>query len=477
MNIKFGLDFGTTNSSIAVSQDGKNSEIIKVDYSALDPRVVRSMLYFNRRELVIDSKVAKSRLASNVFKESELSYKGDYLYLIGQEAVGKYLNDNRNRTPGIRRIIFTNRWRSPSTGKIANSFAELPNDAMRENYEEVDYGTGRLIQALKSSLKTFYKGTRIFGKFFTVEELVGTFVQQLKLETERQIGQEIEEITVGRPVHFSEDIEVDQRAQNRLAVAMKSAGFKKLKFQFEPVAAAKQFLSGSDKKQTIMVFDFGGGTLDTAIVRFGEKTEVLATDGVYIGGDLLNADIMQSKLWNYFGAKAKWGEHQMQMPTHIYEALNSWYSIPNLNNPDTMNLLDRAGYKNSDPKALERLIYLIKMNVGFEVYEAIETAKKALSDSREAKISYHDGPIDLEMNITRAEFESIIQPRVEEVEKVVWHTLEKANLEPGQIDKVIRTGGSSLIPVFEAMLVKIFGKEKITLFETFTSIAAGLALE
>jgi hypothetical chaperone protein len=63
-----------------------------------------------------------------------------------------------------------------------------------------------------------------------------------------------------------------------------------------------------------------------------------------------------------------------------------------------------------------------------------------------------------------------------EIRGVVWRTLKAANIEPEQIDIVVRTGGSSLIPVFEEMLVEIFGREKIQQFETFTSIAAGLAL-
>lgn len=474
MTTKYGLDFGTTNSSIAVSHDGKKSTVVKVDYSALDPRVVRSMLYFDRLEIVFDPKTPKTRLATQTFYENEVSYKGKQSYQIGQEAVDKYLTENKNRKPGIIRTFYTGRFINTGTA----SEDQPKPDLVAEYYEETDYGTGRLLQALKSSLKTLYKGTTIFGQYYKVEDMIGIFVKELKKEAEKLVGEEIEEITVGRPVHFSEVPEIDQRAQDRLAVGMKAAGFKKLKFQFEPVAAAKQFVSGSKgKKEVVLVFDFGGGTLDTALIETGNGFKVLATDGVYIGGDLLNADIMQAKLWNYFGASSSWGDQRLPMPLHIYEALNSWYSIPNLNNPDTMELLRKVSYKNSYPQALERLIYLIKTNVGFEVYEAIEKAKKQLSGSLESQIVYKDGPLDLDLRLTRSEFEEVIQSRVEAIEKVVLRTLEKAGMEPEQVDKVVRTGGSSLIPVFENMLIRIFGKEKITLFETFTSIAAGLALE
>lgn len=111
-----------------------------------------------------------------------------------------------------------------------------------------------------------------------------------------------------------------------------------------------------------------------------------------------------------------------------------------------------------------------------DLYEAIEKAKKELSFAREAMIVFQDGPIDIREKINRVEFESIIFERVEEVRSVVLRTLKSAKLEPPEIDVVVRTGGSSLIPVFENMLVDIFGKDKIQQFETFTSIAAGLAL-
>lgn len=477
--MKYGLDFGTTNSSISVAKNGQ-VKVVAIDPVAPDPRVLRSVLYFLRREIVYDPKISPERLMVNVFKVGEISYKGESLYLIGQEAVNKYILDNKNRTSGIKRTFYTGRFID-----VGSASSDQPRpDPVAEYYEEIDFGTGRLLQALKSSLRTAYKGTTIFGKFYSVEELISLFLKEIKEMAEYNLGKTIDEVVAGRPVKFSEIDSIDKRAQDRLEEAYKLAGFKKVTFEFEPVAAARQFVSQNTKQgELVFVFDFGGGTLDTAVVRSSQATsgvacsDVLATDGVYIGGDLLNADIMQHKLWNYFGASATWGEQNLPMPLHIFEALNSWYSIPSLNNPETMQLLERVNYKNSNPQALGRLIYLIKTNVGFEIYEAIEQAKKKLSERTEAEIIYHDGPIGLNMGITREEFESIIAPRVEEIKQVVLKTLEKAKIEPSQVDKVVRTGGSSLIPVFERMLEDIFGKEKITLFETFTSIASGLALE
>lgn len=110
------------------------------------------------------------------------------------------------------------------------------------------------------------------------------------------------------------------------------------------------------------------------------------------------------------------------------------------------------------------------------MHEAIEKAKKDLTYKGKSIIEFIDGPIDIKMEMTKEEFESIIQPRVDEIRKTVIRTLESAHLEPEQIDVVVRTDGSSLIPVFEQMLADIFGSSRVTEFDPFTSVAAGLAL-
>ncbi len=496
MKYKFGLDFGTTNSSLSIF-DGEKFWVVDIDKMAVDPRVVRSMLFFVRREMGIKKNVPKMRLMANVFKQGDIEWYGEQEFKVGAEAVRAYLADNTNRRPGVKRTFFTGRY------VRARDTPEAKSDLIAEVYEEYDYGTGRLLQALKSALRTSYLGTNIFGKFYSIEELIGIFVGQLKQMAERELGSDIEEITVGRPVYFSPLKALDEKAQNRLEEGIKKAGFKKVDFQFEPVGAAKSYLfagpassvsrrassvallpaatrqehsqehSSESPVQITLVFDFGGGTLDTALLK-GDK--VLATDGVYIGGDLLNADIMENKLWSYFGFNNRWGDHNLEMPRHIYQGLNSWHSIPNLNNPETRNLLETLKYRNTHVASLERLIYLIRMNLGFEIYEAIEKAKKELSIHDEAYIKFQHGPIDLYQKITRDEFEAIIQPRVNEVEDIVKRTLESAGVRASEVDIVVRTGGSSLIPVFETMLKDLFGDEKIVEYDTFTSIAAGLAL-
>ena len=472
----YGLDFGTTNSSISIFHDN-DSHLLPVDENDGNRSVLRSALYFYPRKLIISNKVNKEQLVSHTFYANQISYEGDVKTLIGTSAVKAYLGDNKSRHHGIKRKIYT--------GKVHNMILFITPSGKQvtgdvpDYYEEIDYGTGRLFHALKTALKSeLYKGSTIFGTAYALEELIGILVGQIKAKADQLNVSETDTVVCGRPVYFSIDPAKDKAAQDRLEISLRKAGFNNIKFEYEPVAAAKYYLHRHPAPdQKILVFDFGGGTFDTTIMESNNNFKVLATDGVYIGGDLLNSDIFYHKLGKYFGTEVTYGEKGVSLPGHIITALRSWYGIPNLNNPNDIGFLTGdVIYKNSDLPAIERLLYMIQKNLGFEIYEAIEVAKKKLTKDSSAMIEFKDGPIDINLEITREEFENIIEPRVETVRNCVLRTITKANLKLSDIDVVVRTGGSSLIPVFENMLYDLFGKDKVTEFDPFTSVAAGLAI-
>ena len=484
----YGLDFGTTNTSLSTLVDGE-AVLLPIDPVAEDLGVARSALYFYPRKLMISNKVTPEQLVSQTFMADQVWYEGEEKIITGSLAVSTYLNDNRSRHEGVKRKIYTGKYNNvilytTPSGKVVTG--DIP-----DYYEEIDFGTGRLFHALKTALKSpHFKGARVFGQEYTLEEMIGIFVNNLKKAADTFVGEEKKSVVCGRPVSFSTDPVADKKAQDRLEKAILAAGFDEVKFQFEPVAAAKYYLSRFPSKgKKVLVFDFGGGTFDTTIMEVNdqkleksktqnEEYKVLATDGVYVGGVLLNSDIFYHKLGKFFGTEVRFGEMQMRMPGHIISGLRSWFGIPNLNNPDDIGFLTgNVKYKNMDPEAILRLLYLIQKNLGFEMYEAIEVAKKQLTHNEETTIVFKDGLIDIEEKITREEFEEMIEPRIIAVRETILRTLKSAGLTTADIDIVVRTGGSSLVPVFEQMLVEMFGKEKVTEFDPFTSVAAGLALE
>ena len=472
----YGLDFGTTNSSLSTLVNGE-SVLLPIDSRADNNGVARSALYFYPRKLVISNKVNKEQYESHTFMHDQVWYEGEENVCTGGLAVSNYLNDNKLRHKGILRKIYTGEYKTvllymTPSGKAI--YGEVPN-----YYEELDFGTGRLFHALKTALKApYYKGARVFGKEYSLEEMIGIFVSNIKKTADEFSGGEKRSVVCGRPVSFSVDPVADKVAQDRLEKAIRSAGFDDVKFEYEPVAAAKYYLSRyPSESKKVLVFDFGGGTFDTTIMENNNGFKILATDGVYIGGDLLNSDIFYHKLGKYFGAGVKFGEMQLNMPGHIINGLRSWFGIPNLNNPNDISFLTgNVMYKNTDPDAIQRLLQLIQKNQGFELYEAIEIAKKELTKNNSSRIVYKDDLIDIDMEITRDEFEKIIKPRIDTVRKTVLRTLDNAHVSAKEIDVVVRTGGSSLIPTVENMLVDIFGQDKVVEFDPFTSVAAGLAL-
>lgn len=102
----YGLDFGTTNSSVSVFKDGR-SVLLPIDVDAISEEVLRSALYFYPKKLIISNKVTKEQLESHTFYANQISYEGDTKTLIGENAVRAYLDDNKSRHPGIKRKIYT----------------------------------------------------------------------------------------------------------------------------------------------------------------------------------------------------------------------------------------------------------------------------------------------------------------------------------------------------------------------------------
>src|SRR5207253_1241773 len=140
-----------------------------------------------------------------------------------------------------------------------------------ERYLAVDE-KGRLIQSLKSFLGSrLFTGTSIYGRQFSVEDLVAIMLRDLRVQAEEQTGPFDGPIVVGRPVRYSNaDTEEDnQFAIGRLKRALDKAGIGAVIFEYEPVAAAYFYESTLDHDELILIGDFGGGTSDFSLLRVG----------------------------------------------------------------------------------------------------------------------------------------------------------------------------------------------------------------
>ncbi len=438
MSVKVGIDFGTSNSGVAV-YDGQRVQLLPVDPKNVLPEVVKTVLYITK----------------------------DYRASIGQEAVENYYRDNVNRQ---RRYV--KQWAGEIDVRGADMFY------VRDIYVYVDeLKPGRLLQYLKTALrKDGYTGTQIFERYYTVGDLAKTYLGLLKQRAENVLGESIDSVTLGRPVKFSEFPEQDHKAQETLRQAAYEAGFKRVDFELEPIAAALDYEQSMTGPQNVIIFDFGGGTLDIAVMRLGDphKREVFASGGVDIAGSDFDRAIIEKRMLSHFGLGRM--KHQPEIMDMIH-AIPDWMALPELGTPINKNILEKAIQAGTSPVQMKALQGLIYNDLAFTFYNRVEAGKIALSNDGATIISLEDKDIALWELYTRHQLETDIQHYLIDVEKVLLDTIAKSGLDVEEIDAVVKTGGSSNIPLFTEMLERIFGKDKVKQSSSFTSVVAGLAIK
>jgi hypothetical chaperone protein len=356
----------------------------------------------------------------------------------------------------------------------------IGTDAVRRylhNLEENGLG-GRLMLSVKTLLPDAkFDHTTVAGHGSqTAEDLVAKVISLLKRMAETQFSRTFDGVVLGRPVEFSE------LAVSRLEKAAKLAGFKEVVFWLEPVAAAMAYEMTSARDELICVVDIGGGTTDVCVIETSKARslspdrigDIKAVGGVYEAGDELSAQIMKNKLAPRFGAGSTFVSlgKTLPFPAHLIYKLSKWHRINLLNNRRDKETLQTIYPSSNRPEDVSRLLNLIDHHYGFELFQAIDSAKKVLSNDDAATIKFR--PLDLQEEITIGEFETAIASIAENIEKSILSTLSAASVTPKNIKKVLLTGGTSQVPLLSRSIIKIFGEKKILRPDFFSSVATGL---
>ncbi len=339
----------------------------------------------------------------------------------------------------------------------------------------VDTGAyGRLLQYVKTALRDpGYDGTQVFDRFHTVDELIAEILRPLKTSAEQQLQTECKRVVLGRPVKYSPEEAVSERAQEIMYKAARCAGFETIGFEMEPIGALYFYHRTSPNRELALVFDFGGGTLDLTLAEVGGATppNIIATLGVLVGGDDLDKRLMQF-LFKYFGGAAPRGRRAV--PPYLLDFLENWQTMPLLSRPHMLKMLDQ--YRADNPAGIEALLTLVTRNLGFQLFREIEQAKIHLSRTHLAQLKFDHANIHIREALTRLKFEELIKPEIEAVEAGVQQILREAGIEPDRVDVVLRTGGTSAVPVFTELLSNLFGHNKLRSLELLTSVVGGLAI-
>jgi len=169
-------------------------------------------------------------------------------------------------------------------------------------------------------------------------------------------------------------------------------------------------------------------------------------------------------------------EKRLPMPAYFYAAFAQWHQLSWLKSGTTLAELKKLAAVNENPKMIEDLALLIELDLGFELYQAVSHVKAELSSKEEALFRFDREGIKIETNVRRADFETWIAPDLEKIRAAMEEAVAKAGLALTDIDAVFMTGGTSFVPAVRGLFQSRFGAEKIHVGDAFQSVASGLAL-
>lgn len=285
------------------------------------------------------------------------------------------------------------------------------------------------ISSIKRLIGTSKK-VEIEGKKYTAEEVSAMIISYIKDYAEKYLGEKVTKAVITVPAYFNDA----QRQATKNAG--KIAGLEVERIINEPTAAALAFgLDKQDKNQTVLVYDLGGGTFDVSILELGDGIfEVKST----AGNNKLGGDDFDTCLMDYLVAEFK-----------------------------KENDIDLS----EDKLAMQRL------------KEIAEKAKKDLSGMTSTQVSApfiaqgEDGPLHIDMTVTRAKFEDLIRDLVESTLEPVKKALKDAKLKAKDIDKVILVGGSTRIPMVQELVEKELGQKPSHEVNPDEAVAMGAAIQ
>ena len=264
---------------------------------------------------------------------------------------------------------------------------------------------------------------------YTPQEISGMILRELKQRAERALGETVERTVITVPAYFRE-------AQRQATLeAGRLAGLEVVRILNEPTAAALTYDPQPEGAERVLVYDLGGGTFDVSIVQLEkEVVEVLASHGdTELGGD--------------------------DMDRELFELVNERFEAENGIGLD------------ADPAARSRVL------------RAVEEAKKALSFEPAARVQQEfvaerdQGPVNLDIEVLRDEYEARIDPLLERTGKAVDRALADAGLRAGDLDRVILVGGATRTPAVRALLETKLGQTPHGEVEPDLCVALGAATQ
>jgi hypothetical chaperone protein len=357
--------------------------------------------------------------------------------------------------------------------------------AVRSFFEKKE---GRFMRSLKRVLGTslMKQGTQINSKPVKFERIIGSFILNLREKTNASLDQEIENVVLGRPVHFVDnDKEADKRAQSELELIGKNVGFKYIDFQFEPIAAAFAHEVNVSNEKLALVVDLGGGTSDFTLIRISKKyvlksdrsSDILANTGVRIGGNDFDKDVALSLIMPDLGYGSTYGPKNLEVPLKFYHDMSEWSKVNLLYTPKNLSTIRQIFHESHDKKKFGKLLRIFEQESGHRLLSSAEEAKINLTANSNYNADFTFLENDFFVPVNRQQFDEVISIDVNRIIDAAKDCLRTAAITAEAVDLVILTGGSTEVPLIQSSFRELFPNAEFTEENRLSSVALGLAYD
>lgn len=493
--VTIGIDYGTSNSEV-VWFDGQQHHYIELDKDSKTPFKIRSSVFiYYEDELpmppveVIQDKVEniKRAITSQLDKAKDKYDEATtpqeqkrYLTQIDQ------LRAEFHNTPKLQRRAINELMKNQSVD-------DLPLHKM------VETGTFLFGEAgFKQYLKTPEKGRLIYSpKNFLGANLikgqqqafVGLIAKQLsffKSQAEQQLGQKVTGAVIGRPVkyHGTRGEEGNAQAIDIMRQASLEAGFEKIDFLEEPIAAAYRIEQELDSEKVALVVDIGGGTTDICTIRLGtqkqvdydRQQDVLSVTGTRLGGMECDKNLILKSIAPTMGLGTE-TTSGIPIPPLYYNDMVAVDDIPRLNNffsDDTGLEIAQTMSIAKAPEMLERLLMVQEEKLSARLVNSSRLAKELLSEKPHIVLPLKYIEEDYTVELTEADLKRSMVGWMARVKSLVKECLDNSSEGP---EILFITGGMSLSPIVQQEIKAMFPDVPVVTADAFKSISEGLSIQ
>ncbi len=475
-----GLDFGTSNSVLAIAEDGVPRLLPIEDDSPYLP----SALYVARNHEPVDEP-REERVAARVAQARQEQAAAARAERRAGGAVTRALNDAE-----LEQIVRAALRREAAAQAASEAAEQTLGDALRGG-AEVGFGRQALRMYLDDPTGFYVRSPKSFlgadisaAHLQTFEDVVARILGHMRNAATTRSGIDVTQVVMGRPVHFQRTRQRDADAQaiGLLERAARTAGFRDTAFQFEPVAAALDFERTLAKETIVLVLDAGGGTTDCSVIRLGPQRALLAdrtgdllgSSGDRFGGIDVDIALAWRTLMPLFG-KDDTLRSGLPMPHPLLRdaiTINDVAAQRRFHGAE--RALDQLRREAVDPRPVERLLDLQRLRGTHWLVDASERAKIGLSDQERLLAALDRIEPGLAREIVRDDLEQAAAGILARFLALMQEALTQAAVAA---DAIFVTGGTARSPTVQAWLSRHFPSARIVHGDSFGSVASGLSLQ